>query len=64
MREVSNFEILIKSELVKKRLTITELAQQIGISIPYCSDVIRGNRDAQHIRKKICEILEIKQEDK
>ena len=64
MREVSNFEILIKSELVKRRLTITELAQQIGISIPYCSDVIRGNRDAQHIRKKICEILEIKQEDK
>lgn len=64
MREVSNFEILIKSELVKKRLTITELAQQIGISIPYCSDVIRGNRDAQHIRKKICEILEIKQEEK
>lgn len=60
MREVSNFEILIKSELVKKRLTITELAQQIGISIPYCSDVIRGNRDAQHIRRKICEILEIK----
>lgn len=60
MREVSNFEILIKSELVKKRLTITELAQQIGISVPYCSDVIRGNRDAQHIRKKICEILEIK----
>lgn len=64
MREVSNFEILIKSELVKKRLTITELAQQIGISIPYCSDVIRGNRDAQHIRRKICEILEIKQEEK
>ena len=64
MREVSNFEILVKSELVKKRLTITELAQQIGISIPYCSDVIRGNRDAQHIRKKICEILEIKQEEK
>lgn len=64
MKEVSNFEIAVKSKLLKKRLTITELAQQIGISIPYCSDVIRGNRDAQHIRKKICEILEIKQEEK
>lgn len=64
MRKVSNFEIIVKSELLKKRLTITELAQQIGISIPYCSDVIRGNRDAQHIKKKICKILEIKQEVK
>lgn len=64
MREVSNFEITVKSKLLKKGLTITEIAQQIGISIPYCSDIIRGNRDAQHIRKKICEILEIKQEDK
>lgn len=64
MREVSNFEITVKSKLLKKRLTITEIAQKIGISIPYCSDVIRGNRDAQHIRKRICEILEIKQEDK
>lgn len=63
MREVSSFEMLVKSELIKKRMTITELAQQIGISVPYCSDVIRGNRNAQHIRKKICEILEIKQED-
>lgn len=63
MKKVSNFEMLVKSELIKKRMTITELAQQIGISIPYCSDIVRGNRNAQHIRKKICEILKIKQED-
>lgn len=63
MKKVSNFEISVKLKLTKKRLTITELAQQIGISVPYCSDIIRGNRKAEHIRKKICEILEIKKED-
>lgn len=62
MKDTSNFEILVKSELIKKRTTITELAEQLGISIAYCSDVIRGNRKAQHIRKKICEILEIKED--
>lgn len=62
MKDTSNFEILVKSELIKKRTTITELAEQLGISIAYCSDVIRGNRKAQHIRKKMCEILEIKED--
>lgn len=60
MREISNFELKVKSELIKKRLTMTELAQEIGISLPYCSDVIRGNRSAKHIKEKICEILKIK----
>ena len=59
-----DFEMLIKRNLRIKKMTMTELAQKLDISLPYCSDIIRGNRDAQHIRKKICEILEIKQEDK
>lgn len=62
MREISSFEMSVKSELLKKRITITELAQQLGISVAYCSDIIRGNRNAQHLRKQICEILKIKEE--
>lgn len=62
MREISSFEMNVKSELLKKRITITELAQQLGISVAYCSDIIRGNRNAQHLRKQICEILKIKEE--
>lgn len=60
MREISNFELRVKLELTKKRLTVTELSRQIGISVAYCSDVIRGNRNAKHIKEKICEILKIK----
>jgi plasmid maintenance system antidote protein VapI len=61
MREISSFEMNVKSELLKKRITITELAQQLGISVAYCSDIIRGNRNAQHLRKQICKILKIKE---
>ena len=58
-----DFEMAVKKQLRKMEMTMTELAQSLNISLPYCSDVIRGNRKAEHIRKKICEILEIKKED-
>lgn len=63
MREVSNFEITVKTELLKKKTTLTALAKQLRISVAYCSDIIKGNRDAKHVREQICEILEIKQEE-
>lgn len=55
-----DFEMNVKKRLREENSTMTELAQKIGISLPYCSDVIRGNRSAKHIREKICEILKIK----
>jgi|GEM_PF-1841124 DNA-binding Xre family transcriptional regulator len=59
MREISKFEVEVKIELLKRKITITSLANKLGISVAYCSDVIRGNRSAIHIRKKICEELNI-----
>lgn len=44
--------IKVKTELLKRKITITSLANKLGISVAYCSDVIRGNRNAVHIRKK------------
>ena len=64
MRKITKFETQVKLKLIKKRTTMTNLAQQLGISIAYCSDIVRGNRNAQHIRKKICEILNIEQGEK
>lgn len=54
-----DFEISVKSELLKNKITLTALAKKLGISVAYCSDIVKGNRNAQHLRKKICEILEI-----
>lgn len=63
MREISKFEVDVKTELLKRKITMTSLADKLGISVAYCSDVIRGNRSAMHIRKKICEELNISMEE-
>ncbi|WP_064608711.1 hypothetical protein [Streptobacillus moniliformis] len=50
------YEIKIKSELLKK---ITDLLKTQKITTPYCSDIIKGNRKAPKVRKKILEILKM-----
>ena len=54
-----NFEIKVKKELRKQGKTITSLAKEIGISVAYCSDVIRGNRQGIKVKEKIKKILNI-----
>lgn len=36
-----NFELLVKTQLIKKSLTISEIAQEMGISVDYLSDIIK-----------------------
>ena len=50
----------VKKELRKQGKTITSLAKEIGISVAYCSDVIRGNRQGIRVKEKIKEILKFK----
>lgn len=54
-----DFEMKVKKELRKQGKTITTLAKEIGISVAYCSDVIRGNRQGIRVKKKIKEMLKI-----
>ncbi|SMP38341.1 helix-turn-helix domain-containing protein [Anoxynatronum buryatiense] len=48
-----NFEKAVKEALIDKRMTQSALAKQLGISGPYLSDIIRGNRIAQQHRERI-----------
>ncbi len=54
------YEMLVKTRLREKKLTASHLADKLGISSPYLSDILRGNRQANDIRKKINETLNIK----
>ena len=54
-----DFEIKVKQELRKQGKTITTLAKELGISVAYCSDVIRGNRQGIKVKEKIKEVLKI-----
>jgi cro protein len=53
------FEISVKTALLKRRLRNTDLANMIGVSESYLSDILKGNRKAEHHRKKICEVLDL-----
>ncbi|SPT99096.1 Uncharacterized HTH-type transcriptional regulator [Lysinibacillus capsici] len=52
----------VRSELFKRKMSQKELAEMVGISNAYLSDIIRGRKDgpkAQEHIKHICKILEI-----
>ena len=59
-----DFEMAVKKALRKKEMPMKDLAKILKISNAYCSDILRGNRKAPYIREQICEILEIKQEER
>ena len=58
-----NFEIQVKTELIKQGKTLTELAHELGISVTYLSDIVRGNRKAKIHKERICDILNIKRKE-
>lgn len=54
--------VQVRSELFKRKMTQKELAEMLGISSVYLSDIIRGRKDgpkAQEHIKRICKILNI-----
>lgn len=57
-----DFEMAVKRALREREMSVKNLAEKLEISVAYCSDIIRGNRKAEHMRKKIYEILELKGE--
>ena len=56
----NNFEIAVKVELLKRKKTMRSLADEIGISYAYLTDIVKGNRKANHYRELIMEILNLK----
>lgn len=55
-----DFEMAVRRALREKDMTVKSLAEKLEISVVYCSDIIRGNRKAEHMRKKIYEILDLR----
>ena len=58
------FEIAVKTAMIRKSLNLSKTSKIMGISAAYLSDIIRGNRKANFQKKKLCEILDIKFEEK
>lgn len=58
----TEFGIKVRMELFKRDMTLKQLSQELGISIPYLSDILRGQRKGKKQRKRIIEILELEEE--
>ena len=58
-----DFEIEVKTQLLILGRTMSSLAEEIGISVSYLSDIIKGNRKANHYKEKIKRVLKLKTED-
>jgi transcriptional regulator with XRE-family HTH domain len=58
----TEFGLKVRSELLRRNMTIKQLAEMLGISSPYMSDILRGRRDAVEQKKRIAKILDIKEE--
>ncbi len=48
-----------RKALVERNMTLTTLANDLGISLPYLYDILKGNRPAPKQRKKIVRILKL-----
>lgn len=54
-----NLDLIIRNELRKRKMTMSELADLIGISQPYLSDILNGKRDGKKAQEHIKHIKSI-----
>lgn len=49
----SDFYLRARIQMVKKNITMTKIAEDLGISVSYVSDIIRGLRPGGDHRERI-----------
>ncbi|NLY20706.1 MAG: helix-turn-helix transcriptional regulator [Tissierellia bacterium] len=54
------FEVEVKEAMLRKGITMTDIANELGVSVGYVSDIVKGNRKPEHYRKEISAILGLK----
>lgn len=58
---MNEFEKAVRKALIDREMKLTDLAEQLGISISYLYDILNENRKAEHQKKKIIEILDLEE---
>ncbi len=53
----SEFGIQARVIMLRKGITITELARAIGVTPSYVSETLKGTRDAENMKTKISQFL-------
>lgn len=56
---MTTFEKDVRKALIDKEMSITDLSNQLGITVPYLYDILKGNRAGSKQKEKIVKILEL-----
>lgn len=62
-RKYTEFGIKVKSELLRRGMSVPELAAKINTSRTYLLDILQGARPGNRHRPEICKLLNIKECD-
>lgn len=54
-----SFEEQAIISMKRKNMTLGDIGKELNISIPYVSDILKGNRSGGKHKERIAEILEI-----
>lgn len=58
---MSEFEKTVRKALIDADMTMSDLASEIGISVSYVCELLKGTRRNENQIAKICEVLGIEQ---
>jgi len=59
---LTQFEKEVRKSLIDRDMNMSDLAEVLNISLAYLYDIFKGGRKAIGQRKKICKILNIKED--
>ena len=57
MIKYSAFGLEARSIMLKKSITMTALAKELGISVTYLSEIFKGTRNGKSQKERIAQIL-------
>ncbi len=60
---MTEFEKAVRHALIDRNMSLTDLAQNLGISVSYLFEIIKGTRKAEAQKEKIRSFLGIGGED-
>jgi len=54
---MSEFEKEVRKALIDRDMSLSDLAEKLGISLSYLYDIFKGSRKGEEQKKKIIELL-------
>lgn len=54
-----DLELKVRNELFKRDITLKEFAEELGISQPYLTDILRGRRVGPKAQERVVQIKKL-----